>query len=96
MTRVQVMILNDDMCGGPFHVNGPKLIYYTKAYELVGKGVGIDLVGLYCKPAYAHASHAQYLDSTRTIWQVGCSKCSHSRIIVTVSTTKDTTIERLL
>ena len=62
----------------------------------MGKGVGTDLVGLYCKPAYAHARHAQYLDGTRTIWQVGCSKCSQSRIIVTVSTTKDTTIERLL
>ena len=32
---------------GPFHVNGPKPVFYTKACELVGKGVGIGLVGLY-------------------------------------------------
>ena len=32
---------------GPFHVNGPKPVFYTKTCELVGKGVGIGLVGLY-------------------------------------------------
>ena len=35
---------------------------YTKAYELVGKGVETSLVGSYSKPAYAQARHAQCLD----------------------------------
>ena len=32
---------------GPFHVNGPKPVCYTKACELMGKRVGIGLVELY-------------------------------------------------
>ena len=38
---------------------GQNLFCYTKACELMGKGVGIGLVGLYCRLACAQAKHAQ-------------------------------------
>ena len=43
---------------GPFHINGPKHVCYTKALELVGNGVGTGLVWLYFRPACAQARHA--------------------------------------
>ena len=41
---------------------GQNPICYTKAYELMGKGVGTGLVGLYYRLACAQARHAQCLD----------------------------------
>ena len=41
---------------------GQNPFYYTKACELMGKGVGTGLVGLYYKLACAQAKHAQCLD----------------------------------
>lgn len=60
----------------------------------MGKGVGTNLIGLHYKPACAQARHAQYLDGTETVRQIGHSKCSHSRINVTTNTTEDTMAER--
>ena len=52
---------------GPFPVNGSKPICYTKVYELVGKGVGIGLVGLHCRPTCVQAKHAQYVDGMEIV-----------------------------
>jgi len=46
------------MCGGPFVSIGQNPFYYTKAYELIGKGVGIGLARLYYRPACAQARHS--------------------------------------
>ena len=35
---------------------------YTKVCELIGKGVGTSLVGLYYRPACAQIRHVQCLD----------------------------------
>lgn len=45
-------------CVGAFYINGPKPVCYTKAYELMDKGVGTSLVGLCYRPACAQARHA--------------------------------------
>ena len=62
----------------------------------MGKGVGTSFVRLHCKPAYAQAKHAQYLNGRKTIRQDGRGRCSHSKITVTMNTTEDTTVEQLL
>ena len=68
----------------------------TQRLELIGKEVGTSHVELYYRPTFDQIRHAQYLNGTRTIQQVGCSKCSHSRITVTARTTKETTAKQLL
>ena len=42
-------------------------MYYTKACELVGKGVGIGLVGLHCRPTCVQAKHTQYVDAMEIV-----------------------------
>ena len=57
-------MLSFEYCGCLFVSMGQNPFYYTKAYKLVGKGVGTSLMGSYCGPAYAQARHAQCLDRT--------------------------------
>ena len=80
---------------GPFYVDGPEPLCYTKACELVGKGVTSPLE-LYHRPACAQARHAQCWGSSGMVWQAGHNRYSHGRITITASTAKDTTTEWLL
>ena len=63
---------------------GQNPICYTKAYELMGKGVGTGLVGLYYRLACAQARHAQCLDRAE--------KC-YSKLDILASATGDVTAE---
>ena len=72
---------------GSFSVNGPKPVLLTEACELVGKGVGIGLMGSYCRPAYTQTKHAQGLDITESDaagWHR--RKQRHDRTTVTTGT----------
>lgn len=52
--------------GGLLASMGQNPFCYTKAYELVGKGVGTGLIGSHCRLACAQAKHAQGLDRTKS------------------------------